>query len=207
MRVLRAGALLSLSVAVGLACAKTVQVHESSSDHPLAIHKLAIAPFEATPRPGEPPLRGDAADLVATYLTDALAKRGLEVVVPSDFVQQTGIGADTAAPIDPRAAAAAAAASFGADAVVLGSVYRFRPRVGGAGGSVAPASVGFVVRIYSAPEPHLLWRGQFDQTQEALTSNVFVTSQYPGGGTRWLTIEEFARWGADEMAKSIPLAE
>jgi hypothetical protein len=33
---------------------------------------------------------------------------------------------------------------------------------------------------------------------------VLQTIRYPGGGTRWLTLEELARWGAREVARDLP---
>jgi len=35
------------------------------------------------------------------------------------------------------------------------------------------------------------------------TEAILRARQYPGGGTRWLTAAEFARWGAGEVARSM----
>ena len=43
-----------------------------------------------------------------------------------------------------------------------------------------------------------MWVGAFGQTQVGLGENLLKAPQYPGGGTRWLTAEEFSRWGASE---------
>jgi hypothetical protein len=45
----------------------------------------------------------------------------------------------------------------------------------------------------------------FNETQRPLSSNVLVASRYPGGGSRWLSAEELARWGAEETARSMPI--
>ena len=39
-----------------------------------------------------------------------------------------------------------------------------------------------------------------------MTENVLLTPRYPGGGTRWLTAEEFAQFAASELAAAVPLA-
>ena len=55
------------------------------------------------------------------------------------------------------------------------------------------------------PVKHELWNGVFAETQQALSENILSTYGYPGGGMRWLTAEELARWGAEETVLQIPL--
>jgi hypothetical protein len=97
------------------------------------------------------------------------------------------------------------AVEFGADAVLLGAVTRFRERSGQAAGTMHPAAVGFEVTLYTAPGAQRLWNAVFSETQQALSENVLSTYRYPGGGTRWLTAEELAQWGARETVAAIPL--
>jgi hypothetical protein len=66
-----------------------------------------------------------------------------------------------------------------------------------------PASVAFEVSLHQTPTGRRLWTGRFDETQKSITEAILRARQYPGGGTRWLTTEEFARWGAEEVAKSM----
>jgi hypothetical protein len=193
---------LSLLTAFAFGCAQEtgfVQVREQPQA-PLQIRRVAVAPFAASPRAGAGPLPADAAALVAGYVADALGGRGLDVVAASDVAQGGG-----EAP-DPRAVARAAHERFGADAVATGRVYRFRERSGEAMGSIDPASVGFEVRILAAPDGRLLWAGVFDETQVALSENLLRAPQYPGRGSRWLSAEEFARWGAEQVVTQVPIA-
>ena len=62
------------------------------------------------------------------------------------------------------------------------------------------------MKIYRAADGKLLWSGVFDHTQVALGANALTAAQYPGGGTRWLTSEELARWGALRLVREVPLA-
>lgn len=209
-----------------LGCAEPVQTR----DYPrLAegiepIESVAIAPFvaagalarqvEAAQREADadlPPLpsrvgysAGDASTLVARYFSEALAERGLRVVPAEDLARTLAEHGDTGRLI-AREVARVAHAEFGVDAVVLGSVSRFRERQGGVGGSAEPASVWFEVALYSAPAAERLWAGTFNQTQQPLSSNVLTTTQLPGGGTRWLDVEELGRWGAQQTARRMPL--
>ena len=71
--------------------------------------------------------------------------------------------------------------------------------------SPRPVTRQGITRLCSAPGARRLWSGQFDETQQPLSENVLSASRYPGGGSRWLTAEELATWGARETALTIPL--
>jgi len=193
---------LVLALIVALACAETIRVETGPAlrVRQLTVRSAAMTPFAATPYLGDGPLRDDATSLVTRYVSDALSARGVAVVPAPDVLQALPAG-----DVEPRSAAAIVHADFGADALLLGRVIRFRERRGQSLGVESPTAVGFRVELYSAPDGGLLWSGHFEETQQPLSANVLKTLRYPGRGTRWLTAEEFARWGADEMVRSMPL--
>jgi hypothetical protein len=208
MKALRRSAVSIAAVALLAACAdetRFVQVRQASNE-PIPVSRLAVAPFHGVQRPGGPRLPDDASPLIGGYVASAFETRGVDVVPPSDVANGIGIAIAPGEALDARAVAAAAHRRFGADAVAIGTVHRFVDRSGEAMGSTRAASVGFEVRIVSAPAGNVLWVGAFDQTQVALSENLLKAPQYPGGGTRWLTAEEFARWGAGLVANQVPLA-
>jgi len=187
-------------------CAQNlVQVRDTGpgSGEALALSRVAIAPFRAVPRAGAAALPSDAPALVASYVAEGFTARGIDIVPSSDVASALGSAEPGA---DLRAALAVARDKFGADALVAGSVYRFRDRDGQAMGSVNPASVGFEVKILRAADGKLLWSAVFDHTQVALGTNALTAARYPGGGTRWMTSEELARWGAQRLVQEVPLA-
>jgi len=150
--------------------------------------------------------REEITKVVTRYLSEALAARGVQVV-PADDFQQALASAD----IDPalagsrRPVANLAAFQFGSDGVVTGDVIRFRDRTGQSLAAASPASVGFSVLLTDAPAARRLWSGTFEETQQPLNENLLNARRYPGGGTRWLTAEELAKWGAEEMSQSMPV--
>jgi len=173
-----------------------------------ALRKVAVVPFypqaasSAAGSSGPGTSWADAA-LVSNFLSDALAANGVPVVAPND-VELAFTASGTPVPrLDPETTAVRCSRDFGATAVVLGRLLRYREREGSAAGSTRPASVAFEVTVYEAPTARRLWTGRFDETQHAITDAILRARQYPGGGTRWLSAAEFARWGADEVAKSI----
>jgi len=176
-----------------------------------ALAKVAVIPFypdeqlrheSGAPAPGGASAWETAA-LVANFMSEALAARGIPVVTPND-VELAFSGAGTPVPrLDPKAASEMAAKSFGATSIVLGRVLRYRERPKTTMGDTGGASVAFEVSLFEVQGGRRLWKGRFDETQKTITGDIFRASEYPGGGTRWLTAAEFARWGADEAVKSM----
>jgi hypothetical protein len=175
---------------------------------PGTLDRIAIVPFYPTESLGRNASglvsAAAAAELVARFMTEALAQRGISVIPPSDL-EIAFVGQGTPAPrLDPRAAAEVAARKFGATAVMLGTVSRYRERGGEKFGASSAASVAFEVSLYTAPHPQRVWTSRFDETQRAITEHVLNARRYPGGGTRWLTAAELARWGAESAVATLP---
>lgn len=197
--------------ALGLAaCATTVrsESYPGLAEHP-ASRRIAVAPFEvagslAAASEEAAPSASFAAELVASQLAEQLAAGGREIVAPEDVGQLLRAEAASPGELTPGRVAQLVAERFGADALVMGQVHRFRERRGEAAGAMAPASVGFEVTLFAAPGGAKLWRALFDETQAPLLSNVLNVARYPGGGTRWLTAEDLSRWGTEEVASALP---
>ncbi len=176
-----------------------VQVTRHSMPHP-SLARLALAPLEASldlRRSLAKP--GDATGLVTAQLGEALAAEGVSVIPASEVVDVvSGEIAD-----DPAAAASSVARSLGATGVLLGRLQRYEDREGRPLAVTRPASVTFEVTLYSAPEGRKLWTGRFAHTQRSSDQAPLQAARYPGRGTRWLTAEELARWGAGHMAREL----
>jgi len=202
-------------LALGVACAQAgLGPRPVVDERPIhvptgSLGKIAVMPFYPTPElgrglpEGSPVGAADTADLIATFVTDALRAQGFAVVPPNDLLAAFVADGRPLPRLDPREAAAVAARQFGASAVMLGKVYRYREREGEALGALRPASVGFDLSLHEAPGGRKLWTSRFDETQQPITANVFNVQRYPGGGRRWLTAAELARWGADGTARAL----
>ena len=192
---------LALAAVIGCASESLVQDRGkgTAGATQISISKVAVVTFHALQRQGAEPLRPDAPDLVASYVADAFSAYGVDTVPPTDVAQALGVEAGNGGSIVQQAAA-----HFGANAVAVGTVYKFRERSGEALGTTQPASVGFEVKLYTS-DGRLYGSKVFDHTQVALSENALTATQYPGGGTRWLTAEELAHWGAQQVVKSFGL--
>jgi len=193
-----------------LACALTSPIVQTQvmQVSPGLLQKVAIAPFQPDPAlhpRGEPPISAAlAAELVSRFVAEALAARGIAVVAPNDLTlafESQGVVLPRG---NPAALAALAASQFGATAIVVGNVTRFQEREGGARGAMRPAAIGFNFTLHAAPTGVAAYRARFDHTQSALSADLFGSLRYPGGGTRWLTAGELARWGADNAVDEMP---
>ncbi len=167
---------------------------------------VAVMPFYPRPelRQRNPDVDPDAlAKSVAIYVADALAAQGVRVVPPTDLQISFMNDGRPLPRRDPKTAAEVAARDFGASSVVLGEVTRWRDRDGRNLGSGTAASVAYTLRLFEAPGGRRLWTSRFDHTQRTLTGDPLMARKYPGGGTRWLTAAELARWGASAAAENM----
>lgn len=163
--------------------------------------RIAVLPFASSPSDRSVDPVG-AAHRVAVALGEALAGAGLEVVAPGEL-EAAAAARGESVPSSNADAAVRMAAELDATAVVLGRLMRFQDRVGSAAGATVPASVAFEVLVYDVASGRWLWTGRFDETQLSLSADVLRARRLPGGGTRWLTGQELASWGAAETARLI----
>jgi hypothetical protein len=178
----------------------------------VSVTKVAIVPFGVRgdlARNGpenSTATTGDVVRVITRFVSEELRSRGVQLIPADDFaIALANAGIDPSLPQNRRPVANLAAFAFGCDGVLTGEVMRFRDRTGQSLAASNPASVGFTVTLLDAPAARRLWSGTFEETQQALTENVFNARRYPGGGTRWLTAEELAKWGAQEMSQSMPV--
>ena len=92
-----------------------------------------------------------------------------------------------------------------ADAVLAGTLYRFRPRVGNAFSVEDAASVGFGVHLLRIRDGRLLWTRQFDETQKSLSEDLFQFGNFMKRGGGWLSARELAVFGLQEVMEGFPL--
>ena len=92
--------------------------------------------------------------------------------------------------------------SLHADAVVSGTIYRFRQRVRSVS---TPASVAFAMELIRVADGRVIWNRAFDQTQRGLHEDLFKIGTFMKRGVKWLTAQELAASGLHETMASFPL--
>jgi hypothetical protein len=94
---------------------------------------------------------------------------------------------------------------IGADAVVSGTLYRFRRRVGTDLAIESPASVGFGVHFIRCSDGALIWSKHFDETQQDLSENLLKLPSFVKRGGHWLTAERLAAYGLSDVMDEFPV--
>lgn len=82
-----------------------------------------------------------------------------------------------------------------ADAIMVGRVLRYRERVGDEWGAKSPASVAFVLDLIDVRRGDVIWSSRFDETQKALSENIFAIGDIGQRGIRWLSADQLAQDG------------
>jgi hypothetical protein len=143
---------------------------------------------------------GYAAEKVTQLFWKRLQTReGVEVFPPGDSTKALSLD-ENLARATPETAAATVAKRLKADAALIGLVSVFQERVGGRFGADPPASVGFEVRAV-AVDGQVLWVGNYYERQRPMTEDFLGFLQRWG---MFVTAEELARFGVDEMMKEFP---
>ena len=205
--------LLSICATLLSACPKPAPVvqHRTYAKTSGLFERVVVIPFTASPRmrssrAADAMTPGEIAALVQGFVAEAIAARGVSMIPASDVAIAAAGSQQEITGRDPRVAAAFASRKFGATSIVVGEVMRYLEREGGPSGAFAPASVAFTVTLYSVPDAERVWSARFDETQQSLTGNLVRARQYPGGGTRWLTAGELARWGIESAIDAVPVS-
>ena len=94
--------------------------------------------------------------------------------------------------------------TFGANAVLIGHIYRWREREGSNYAINRAASVAFDLHLVRPADGGILWRGRFDKTQKSLSENLFDLTTFMEGGGRWMTADELAMVGLEKLLKKMP---
>ena len=90
------------------------------------------------------------------------------------------------------------------DFIIVGFLFRFEERVGSPIGVEKPASVALDVHLFRVRDGIEVWRGGFDETQKPLSDNLLKIGSFLRRKATWLTAEELAGVGMDEMLKRFP---
>jgi hypothetical protein len=92
----------------------------------------------------------------------------------------------------------------GVDAVLVGHVFRFTERAGNRYSIQSPASVEFDLHLIRISDARIVWMDHFDETQQALSDNILQAGSFFKRGGTWITAQELAFSGLEEMIGSFP---
>jgi len=134
----------------------------------------------------------DSPELLARFVYTSMAPLPNWQIVSESEVREV---AQTVSVLPETARIKKLGESVYADAVIVGRVLRYRERVGEEWGAKSPASVGFVLDLIDVRRGDIIWSARFDETQKALSENIFAIGDIKERGIRWLTAEQLLAEG------------
>lgn len=170
-----------------------LQSKQSNDLETRRIRRIAVLPPEtsSTAAPAQSQ-QNNPAEMLAKQLYSAMASLPNWQIVAESEVKQVE-------QMKPGITDAARLRQIGelvfADAVMVGRVLRFRERIGDDWGVKSPASVAFVLDLIDVRRGDVIWSARFDETQKALSENIFGLGDIGQRGVRWLRAEQLAMDG------------
>jgi len=89
------------------------------------------------------------------------------------------------------------------DAVLMGYIFRFRERVGKSYAIESPASVAFSLMLTDLHSEEVVWHSRYEETQEALFSNLLSLGKFIKRKARWVTARELASGALEDMLSTL----
>jgi len=151
-------------------------------------------------------LSPEGEEVITQYVQMALVERFGERVIPLDQValEYDGLAKDEANDT-LKTLGERSGESLGADFMVVGTVWRYRERVGSSAGASSPASVAFALHIVDVSSGKRVWTARFDETQRPLSEYLLDAPTFFKRGAKWVTASELARYGVHQIFKKFPL--
>ena len=170
-----------------------LQSKQSNDLESRRIRRIAVLPPETSAAAGQAQSQyNNPPEMLAKQLYSAMASLPNWQIVAESEVKQVE-------QMKPGITDAARLRQIGelvfADAVMVGRVLRFRERIGDDWGVKSPASVAFVLDLIDVRRGDVIWSARFDETQKALSENIFGLGDIGQRGVRWLRAEQLAMDG------------
>jgi hypothetical protein len=186
----------------------------------VALSRLAVLPFQDL-TPDDPAAKMVSCPLCGgIFPTEKLASSAVKVVEDlvltslREYKQFTIVDPEVTAEVYRRIAASGPAAQpeilqktgteLNVDAILVGSVFRYRERKGYSYSVDKPASVAFDLHLFRVKDGLIVWSGALDKTQSSLMENVFQLSSFLSRGGKWVTAKELAEDGLTAILKTFP---
>lgn len=196
------------------------EIH-SAQESKIMTNNLALMPFFIGKKPSETQSVLDlkpeqlraleevlpGADKTLTQLVQyALDKRFGNGILTQEEVQKTCSMILAEEPdLTPRKLVLKLGQQLGVDYVVAGNVWCYTARSGNALASDKPASVAFKLHLIHIPSQKRIWAEVYDKTQQPLSQNLFKAPDFIKQKGQWLTAEDLAEIGVNDLVKRMPL--
>jgi len=158
------------------------------------VDRVAVMPIVEAAGPGQEVADGAGASLTAEIYSQMSLAAGWNLTPESDVEDQMQKMPPTT-PENIQENALQLARLLSVEAVVYGTVQRYRERVGVDYAAQTPASVAFSIMVIDAASKQVIWNAHFDRTQKALTENVLNVVSFLQNRGRWVRAHDIALEG------------
>lgn len=198
--------LATIPILTGCGPGTRVFVHPDIKNYHL--ERIAIIPFAEDDKEAEEGLlksrraeKGSGEKLTRILYEAMKTRSDIKIIPMEDVVMAAKEIVDKEGQLSIKTMALKVGKELKADAILIGSVTSFQERIGGSFGITRPASVGFEVDLYSVQDDKLLWKSGFYETQSSLTEDIGSLPLFIKRGGKWITADELARYGAEEVVR------
>lgn len=204
--------LATIPILTGCGPGTRVFVHPDIKNYHL--EKIAIIPFIEDDKETEEGAlksrraeKGSGEKLTRIFYEAMKTRSDIKIIPMEDVVLAAKEMADKEGQLSIQTMALKVGRELRADVILIGRVTSYQERIGGSFGITRPASVGFEVDLYSVQDDKLLWKSGFYETQSSLTENIGSLPLFIERRGRWITADELARYGAEEVVRGYPAIE
>ncbi len=180
-----------------------LQVEAVKSIKTIRVQRVAVMPLLEAPGMGDRTVTEGAGETVTAELVGQMALAGGWQVVPETDVTDALQKLPPVTAGNQQTTAVALGKKLTADVVLIGSVDKFKERVGVAYAAQSPASVEFTLQLVGVQSGQVVWTARFARSQKALTENAFNLMSFIKSEGRWVKAHEIAQEGIQEAVADL----
>ncbi len=187
----------------GIAIGGDLQTHSVRAIKTVQVNRIAVMPLVDAPPQGGDPLAQDAGEAVTAELYSQVSVAGGWDVVAAEDVAQAMEKLPPTTPGNLDANALQLGHDVSADAVLYGTVERYKERVGLDYAAASPAAVMFLLKFVDLKTKAVVWTAKFTKSQKALSQNIFDLANFVQHSGRWVRAHEIALEGVKEAVADL----
>jgi hypothetical protein len=161
----------------------------------LQVRRIAVMPLVEAPDKIDNVVADGAGEAVTAELFSEMSLVGGWEIVPDVDVAAAMQKLPPGNPGNLDANAIALGRSVSAEAVLYGTVERYKERVGVDYAAASPAAVTFTLHLIDVKSKEVVWNAKFAKTQKALSENLMNLGNFIYNSGRWVRAHEIAMEG------------
>lgn len=169
----------------------------------VTVRRVAVMPILEAPDKIDKVMAEGAGEAITAELYSEVSLVGGWQVVPESDVAHAMQKLPPATVGNQQADALALGREVSADAVLYGTIERYRERVGVDYAAATPAAVSFTLHLLDLKSGQVVWTAKFAKSQKALTENVLNLVNFLQQAGRWVRANEIAAEGVKEAVADL----